>query len=285
MKRFISIITVVLLLLAFGLAGCTKDKPDDSSSTSGQVTEQGKDPSALTATQPRSTQPPETQAPSTEPPASTPEAPPPPAHTGKKMVAITFDDGPGPYTRELIEGLNQRGAKATFFMLGQQAEKYGETIKFMQESGHQLGSHTYDHKDITKLSDAEFLEQLKRTDDAIQAACGQIATAFRPPYGAYNQEKLNAQDKTPSHWSVDTQDWKIKNTEGVKQHILTHTKDGSIVLLHDIYKTSVDGALAAIDALKNEGYEFVTVNELVVRNGDPITPHEIYFSCVPRNVG
>lgn len=274
MKRAVSII-MVLALCIMCFSACTPDKPgtDQSSDTSQSVPSTNPPP-----TQPASTDEPSSEAPSQTQPNDVPAA----NQTGKKLAAITFDDGPGPYTKNLIEELNKRGVKATFFMLGQQAEKYGETIKFMYESGHQLGSHTYSHKDITKLTNEEFLAEMQRTDDAIKAATGQVATAFRPPYGAYNQEKLNLQDKTPTHWSVDTKDWENRNVDRVKNEIISHTKDGSIILLHDIYESSVQGALAAIDVLLADGFQFVTVNELVIRNGDPLTPHEIYFSCVPK---
>lgn len=274
-KKVIPLLLILIMTMSV-FSACSTDKPDSDTST--PLTSGEEMPiQTVPSTQPRSTEP----SSNTEEPSETSE-PPSVDTSGQKLIAFTFDDGPGPYTKTLIEELNKRGAKATFFMLGQRAENYGETIKFMYESGHQLGSHTYSHKDITKISNDEFLSEMQRTDDAIKSACGQPASAFRPPYGAYNAEKLGLQDKTPTHWSVDTMDWKTKNAESVKNHILTHAKDGSIVLMHDIYETSAQGAIAAIDALQAEGFKFVTVNELVTRNGDPITTHEIYFSCVPK---
>lgn len=276
-KKPVSLFLIFLSCIFLFSACSSKSVPDAGSTSLVSL------PAELTATQPR--HPSSTEAPTSATQASVGgETQSSPTETnGKKLAAITFDDGPGPYTKYLIEELNKRGAKATFFMLGQNAEKYGDTIQLMCESGHQLGSHTYSHKDITKLSDEQFLDELNRTDEAIKKGCGQIATAFRPPYGNYTKEKLSLQKKTPTHWSVDTMDWKNKNADKIKQHIITHIKDGSIILLHDIYESSVQGALAAIDVLIGEGFQFVTVDELVVRNGDPITPHEIYFSCVPKN--
>lgn len=275
MKKKILALMFLLILLAGGISACTSDKPDGET-VSALLDAVGGDADESTATQPPITTTEDTTAAPTNPPA------PPSNYAGKKLAAITFDDGPGPYTRNLIEELNKRGVKATFFMLGQQAEKYVDTVKYMYDSGHQLGSHTYTHKDITKISDDEFRSEMQKTDDAIIKGAGQGATAFRPPYGAFNKQKLDIQDKTPTHWSVDTMDWKNKNAELVKQNIVNNTKDGSIILLHDIYETSVQGALAAIDVLLEQGFQFVSVNELVTRNGDPITPHEIYFSCVPK---
>ena len=159
---------------------------------------------------------------------------------GKKAIAFTFDDGPSIYTPELLDGLRARGAHATFFMVGSRVEQYPDLLPIMVDDGHQIGNHTY-------------------------------ATAFRPPYGSYTQYQARTVDKTFTMWSVDTLDWKTRNKYSVKNEILSHSRDGSIVLLHDLYKTSVDAVLEAIDELKQEGYVFVTVDELLTRYGYPIS--------------
>lgn len=186
---------------------------------------------------------------------------------GKKAVAITFDDGPGEYTEELVKGLNERGVRATFFMLGSCVAKYPDVLPMMVEGGHQLGSHTYDHTDITKLSESHLNEQISNTDDEIYNACGQRATAFRPPYGSFTDDKVRGINKTVTMWSLDSLDWKTRNAASVKNEIVSKAMDGDIILLHDIYKTSVDGALDAIDELQEEGFVFVTVDELLGRFG------------------
>lgn len=205
---------------------------------------------------------------------------------GKKAVALTFDDGPGEYTPKLIEGLNARNAKATFFMVGSCVSEYPNALPLMVEGGHQLGSHTYDHSDITKLSKDQLNEQLSKTDDEIYKACGQRATAFRPPYGSYEDDIVSGINKTITLWSLDTMDWESRNAESVKKKIVSGCQDGDIILLHDIYETSVDGALQAIDELQKKGYVFVTVDELLSRYGYDVVhgkAHNAQFAVYETN--
>ena len=190
---------------------------------------------------------------------------------GKKAIAFTFDDGPSIYTPELLDGLRARGAHATFFMVGSRVEQYPDLLPIMVDDGHQIGNHTYNHIRMTAASESVWRNEIQVTDDAIFNACGQYATAFRPPYGSYTQYQARTVDKTFTMWSVDTLDWKTRNKYSVKNEILSHSRDGSIVLLHDLYKTSVDAVLEAIDELKQEGYVFVTVDELLTRYGYPIS--------------
>lgn len=197
---------------------------------------------------------------------------------GKKAVAITFDDGPGEYTEELIRGLNERGVHATFFMLGSCVAEYPEALPLMVEGGHQLGSHTYDHTDITSLSDSKLNDQISLTDNEIYKACGQNATAFRPPYGSFTDEKVKGINKTITMWSLDSLDWKSRDAVSVKNEIVLKAMDGDIILLHDIYKSSVDGALDAIDELQKKGFVFVTVDELLSRYGVEVTHGVVHGS-------
>ncbi len=204
---------------------------------------------------------------------------------GKKAVAITFDDGPSEYTRELIEGLNERGARATFFMVGSCVEQYPDVLPLMVTGGHQLGNHTYDHSDITTLTADGVRNTIGKTDDAIFNACGQRSTAFRPPYGSYTDEIAKSINKTVTIWSLDTVDWKSRDMKKIKNTMVSQCRDGSIVLLHDLYKTSVDGALAAIDELQGEGFVFVTVDELLTRYGYPVNPgaHSSQYAVYETN--
>ena len=204
---------------------------------------------------------------------------------GKKAIAITFDDGPGDYTTELINGLNARHARATFFMVGSCVEQHPDVLPLMVSGGHQLGNHTYSHSNITKTSDSGALDEINLTDEAIFNACGQRSTAFRPPYGAYTPEFAKKLDKTFTLWSLDTMDWKFRDADKVKETITSTCRDGSIILLHDLYKTSVDGALAAIDELQSQGYVFVTVDELMTRYGYAIKPgaHSAQYAVYETN--
>lgn len=204
---------------------------------------------------------------------------------GKKAIAITFDDGPSEYTAELISQLDSRSAKATFFMVGSNVSKYPEAVNMMVSGGHQLGNHTYDHTDIAALSGSSVTDTIARTDSELLNVCGQKSTAFRPPYGSYTESQAKALDKTFTLWSLDTLDWKARNADKVKAQIVNNARDGSIILLHDLYKTSVDGAVAAIDELQSQGFVFVTVDELMTRYGYPINPgaHSAQYAVYETN--
>ncbi len=199
---------------------------------------------------------------------------------GVKAVAITFDDGPSRYTSELLDGLRARGVRATFFLVGSCVDTYPELLPIMVQDGHQLGNHTYNHPSIPSLGESGWRNELERTDNAVFNACGQYTTAFRPPYGSYTEYQARSIDKTFTIWSVDTLDWQSRNKESIKRIMFSNVKDGSIILLHDLYKTSVDAALEAIDQLQAQGYVFVTIDELLTRYGYPIS-NTAHFSQKP----
>ena len=185
--------------------------------------------------------------------------PPAQAKTGGKLVALTFDDGPGPYTSRLLDGLKERGVEVTFFMVGSSVSRYPELVKRMYQEGHQLANHSYDHPDFTGLSDSEIRSQISRTNALLDKAAGAGSTYMvRAPYGSTNSRVRSVVGAPLTYWSVDPQDWKDRNATTVKNRVVSNAHDGAIILLHDIHSTSVDGALAAIDVLLDEGYEFVT---------------------------
>ena len=201
---------------------------------------------------------------------------------GGKLIALTFDDGPGPYTRRLLEGLAKRGVKATFFMLGQQAENYDVTAGLVRDAGHQIASHTYDHPQLSKKTDSQVTWQISHTADILNGITG-YGTHYlvRPPYGDYNSRVLSLLDNPAILWSVDPLDWKYRNADTVCTNIVNGAHDGAIVLAHDIHSTTVDGVLMAIDKLQAKGYEFVTVNELFRRRGVSLEKGHTYSSCKP----
>jgi len=205
---------------------------------------------------------------------------------GEKLIAVTFDDGPGQYTSTLLDGLKQRGAKATFFMQGINAASYPAVVKRAWLEGHQVCSHSYNHPQLTTLSSADVRSQLTRTDSILDNAIGlDMSYMLRPPYGSYNQNVLNIAGVPCLYWSVDTLDWKSRNADSVYNEFIRSARDGSIVLLHDIYSTSVTGALRAIDTLQARGFEFVTVDELFYRRGITMQNARIYFDAYPGAAG
>ena len=190
---------------------------------------------------------------------------------GEKYVALTFDDGPHPGTTgRLLDGLKERGAVATFFLIGQQIEDNADLVARMAEEGHQIGNHTWSHQRLDGVPREAALQETGRTEEALEALLGGGPYWLRPPYGQVDPETGAAFGVPMVKWSVDPRDWESRNTEQVTRAILSHVEPNSIILLHDIYPTSVDAALAVVDRLQAEGYWFVTVEELLLLNG--VTP-------------
>lgn len=195
----------------------------------------------------------------------------------KKLVALTFDDGPAyGKTEKLITELDKRNARVTFFMLGQLAIKQKDLVKKVYDYGHTIGSHTYDHKNLKKLDDDKLKFEIDYTNEILSNIIGEEIRFVRPPYGSYNQNILSKVNMAFILWNVDTLDWKLRDAEKVRDYIVEHAKDGDIILLHDIHATSVDGVIMAIDILKNEGYEFVSLDEMLIYRNINIQYNKAY---------
>lgn len=187
------------------------------------------------------------------------------ANYEEKRIAITFDDGPhSVYTIRLLEGLKERNVRATFFLVGSLVEQYPEIVQQMAEDGHLIGSHTYSHAQLTSLSLRDACDELAAANNAIYEACGYTVKYVRPPYGLWSDVLNCAFELTEVGWTIDPEDWKVLNTDMVVKHVLKYAEDGGIVLLHDIYDTSVEAALQIIDQMQADGWEFVTVDELIL---------------------
>lgn len=186
-----------------------------------------------------------------------------------KMVALTFDDGPSSNgTTELILNLlQQNNAKATFFMLGERVVQNPAALERIYKEGHELGSHSWNHPQLTKLSKQEIQKQINDTDEAIKKVTGTIPTVLRPPYGAIN-DTVKSLMHTPSIlWSMDTLDWKHRDSNYVANYILNNVKDGDIILCHDIHSTTGEAMKKVIPELQRKGYKLVTVSELMLAKG------------------
>lgn len=194
----------------------------------------------------------------------------------KPMIALTFDDGPGKYTDALLDKLEEYGARATFFMVGTNAVKYPETIKRMEELGCDLGNHTTNHKNLVKEDDATVKEEIQSTDAAIAAAVGHGASLLRPPFGSYNDNVRSLAGLPIMMWSLDTQDWKKKDTALIRDYVLENVSDGDVILLHDIHDFSVNAAFELIPQLIEQGYQLVTVSELAEARGVSLENGEKY---------
>lgn len=183
----------------------------------------------------------------------------------KNKIAITFDDGPNPeYTMKLLAGLQKRGVKATFFVLGSEVEKYPDIVKAIDEQGHLIGVHSYEHVNFSQIGDAAALEQIEKTQEAIHDVTGNYAGYIRPPYGCWKKSLDVEVSLIEVLWDIDPLDWATKDADTVVQRILKGVPDGSIILLHDASASSVQAAFTTIDILQKENYEFVTVEELLL---------------------
>lgn len=180
-------------------------------------------------------------------------------------IALTFDDGPHPvYTKELLDGLKKRKVLATFFLIGNNIEGNEEIVKRMAKEGHLIGSHTYNHVQLNKLSESKAKEEVLKGCNKIYETTGVYTSFVRPPFGAWKKNLDFCVTMIPVSWNVDSLDWKLQNTEKIVKRVVKDVEEGDIILMHDIFKTSVDAAFEIVDILKEEGYEFVTVDELLL---------------------
>lgn len=190
----------------------------------------------------------------------------------KPMIAFTFDDGPSDLTTKLMDAFDKYDAKATFFMVGPNAEARPEVIADMYQRGFELGNHTWTHgPELTTLTKKQLYDEIYNTQDAIFKAAGKDAAFLRAPYGAYNEDVLKASTMAHAFWSIDTEDWSSRNTDAVKKEIMKNLSDGSIILEHDLYPTSVEAAIELLPELKQQGYQFVTLSTLMKYKGDMLT--------------
>lgn len=181
-------------------------------------------------------------------------------------IALTFDDGPNKqYTPLLLDGLKERGVKATFFVIGANIEKAGgaEILRRMREEGHLIGNHTFHHIELSELSSNEAEEEILMTDRLICEVTGEFTEFVRPPFGAFPQSE-EVSDKLYVKWTVDSRDWMIKNTEQIVDSVVTQTGENDIILMHDCYETSVEAALKIIDIFQKKGFEFVTLDKIII---------------------
>lgn len=192
-----------------------------------------------------------------------------PAHirtVEKKKVALTFDDGPNNiYTPKLLDGLKQRGVKAAFFLMGKRLEGNEELVRRMYEEGHLIGNHTYNHVQLSQLSKSQAKEEIERTSNEIYRITGEYPVYVRPPFGEWREDIEYAVEMLPVFWSIDPLDWKRTDTAQIAADIEKEIEDGSIILMHDSSKSSVEAAFMVIDDLCARGYEFVTVDRLIMK--------------------
>ena len=201
----------------------------------------------------------------------------------RKYIALTFDDGPsGKYTQALLDGLYDRGAKATFLLCGYRLREYPDLAQRMFDEGHEIGLHGYSHDSMKTMSRRGIAQELMDTQALLPEGC---RPAFlRPPGGFCSdgvRQVATARGLAILHWSVDPHDWEIHSKQAIEKAVLQQVTDGDIVLLHDMTHQSVEAALEIVDALLEQDYEFVTVSELARLRGVRPKPGTVYKKFPP----
>lgn len=200
------------------------------------------------------------------------------ASQNEKLVALTFDDGPsGQFTRRLLEGLEERDAKATFFLCGYRMEQYPELTERIFREGHEIGLHGYSHRSMQDMCRTDVDQEIEKTRALIPQGCQ--VTFLRSPGGLSGKCVRDAAADSGLvllTWSVDPQDWAVNDSGVIQQRVISQVRDGDVILLHDMSHSSVDAALAIIDELQERGFRFVTVSELAQARNVTLTPGTTY---------
>jgi len=196
----------------------------------------------------------------------------------KKMIALTFDDGPGPYTEAIVKCLKKYGMHATFFVVGNRVGMYPNAVRSAFNAGCEIGNHSYDHAYLPNLSYADIKAEIKKTNKNVKAVIGQNPTITRPTYGAVNSSVRKAVGMPLICWSVDTLDWKTRSKSATIKSVMSNARDGAIILMHDIHQPTQQAALALIPKLVKEGYQLVTVSELARYHKVSLKKGYVYYS-------
>ncbi|MDR1043145.1 MAG: polysaccharide deacetylase family protein [Clostridiales Family XIII bacterium] len=197
----------------------------------------------------------------------------------KPMIALTFDDGPSQYTGHIVELLAKYDCRATFCVLGNRVKPQADRVRAVAAQGSEVMGHSWDHKNLTALSKKKIRRELKRTNYAIKSVTGVRPTMYRPPYGAYDKEVLKVSKKLNLAlltWSLDTKDWKSLDPKRVYIRIKKYAERDQILLMHDIHESTAEAMDKVIPWLVNQGYELVTVSELMYYKDIKIKPGKIY---------
>ena len=194
------------------------------------------------------------------------------------MVALTFVDGPSVYTSDLLDQLEKYNAHATFFVVGNRVSGNASTIKRAYSLGCEIGNHSWSHPQLSAISVTEMKNEISKTDAAIENIIGVKPVLLRPPYGAVDADVKAYAGKPLIHWSIDTLDWEHRTSSKTIASVLNNVRDGSIVLMHDIYAPTRDAAVSLIPTLISRGYQLVTVSEMAAYRGVKLQNGTIYYS-------
>lgn len=205
-----------------------------------------------------------------------------PADASKPMIAFTFDDGPYySVDSRILDTLQAYGGRATFFIVGSRVNDYKDTIKRIRDSGSEIGNHTFNHKNLEKISPEEVTSQIEMTNDAVEAVTGFRPKLVRVPYGAFKGQVPGLVSYPMIQWNIDTQDWSSKDKDAIAASVLSQARDGSIILMHDLYSATAEAFETVIPLLAAQGYRFVTVSEMYAAKGVPLEAGQVYFN-IPK---
>jgi len=303
----VALLAIGVTLGGFGVANLVQDAQEKASVIEDGGTGEGinTDESEHKATEDPATEgkPAEEQPTETEEPAAKPEEQPaentggdnnvtvipptkpvvvPEGTTGKKLIALTFDDGPSPAnTGRLLDILKEKNVKATFFVLGNLAERNPALVQREEAEGHEVGSHTPYHNQQTKLSPAGIQSEAATMNQIFINVLGHSPVFTRPPYGSVNDSVRANLNQPLILWSIDPEDWKYRNAATVRANVVRNAHDGAIALMHDIHATTVDAVPGIIDDLRAQGYEFLTVSELAKARGVTLQNGWSYYNFRP----
>lgn len=197
----------------------------------------------------------------------------------KKLVALTFDDGPNHNTSRVLDILEKYNVKATFFILGTNIKGNEKTLARMNELGMEIGNHTYSHKLLTKLEDDEIEDEIKKVDNLIFEIVNEYPSLIRTSYGTVNKRIKNIIDRPLIIWNIDTLDWKNHSSKKIADRVLTKVSDGDIILMHDIYRATSNSLEIIIPKLLEDGYQLVTVSELFYYKGINLESGKVYSNA------
>ena len=202
-----------------------------------------------------------------------------------KYVALTFDDGPsGRYTRQLLDGLQDRGVKATFFLCGYRIKEYPDITQRIFDEGHEIGCHGYSHKNMKTMSRRDIAQEIVDTHALLPEGCN--PKFLRPPGGIVSdgvRQVAEVRQLAILNWSVDPRDWATRDTAAIETAVLKNIQDGDVILLHDMTLSSVNAALDIVDTLLEDGFEIVTASELAKHRNTRLKPGKVYTAFPPGN--
>ena len=193
-----------------------------------------------------------------------------------KLIALTFDDGPNHNTNRVLDILKKYNIKATFFLIGRNIKGNENIIKKMNELNMEIGNHTYSHKLLTTQKEKTIKEEIDKTDTIIYNIINKKPIFIRPSYGTYNNKIKKIINRPIITWSIDPEDWKYHNSKRIYNSVINKVNDGDIILLHDIYNATANSLELIIPKLLNDGYQFVTISELLYNKNIPIIKNKVY---------